>query len=109
MNNVAVTLAEEGHHAESKKMFRETLEIRRRVLEHPKTAETLYNLGCVAAMNGDRDEALSLLRQVIDHGLPPKYDLELNGDDDLKSLDADPHFVTLVAHAKERAAVQKPN
>jgi hypothetical protein len=43
MNNVGVTLAEEGHHAESKKMLRETLEIRRRVLgpEHPKTAETL--------------------------------------------------------------------
>jgi len=111
MNNVAVTLAEEGRYAESKKIFRETLEIRRRVLgpEHPKTAETLYNLGCVAAMNGDRDEALSLLREAIDHGLPPKYDLELNGDDDLKSLDGDPRFVALIAHAKQRAVLQKPN
>jgi len=111
MNNVAVTLAEEGRYAESKKIFRETLEIRRRVLgpEHPKTAETLYNLGCVAAMNGDRDEALSLLREAIDHGLPPKYDLELNGDDDLKSLDGDPRFVALIAHAKQRAVPQKPN
>ena len=111
MNNVAVTLAEEGRYAESKEIFRETLEIRRRVLgpKHPKTAETLYNLGCVAAMSGDRDEALSLLREAIDHGLPPNYDLELNGDDDLKSLDGDPRFVALVAHAKERAALQKPN
>jgi serine/threonine protein kinase len=111
MNNVAVTLAEEGRYVESKKIFRETLEIRRRVLgpEHPKTAETLYNLGCVAAMNGDRDEALSLLREAIDHGLPPKYDLELNGDDDLKSLDGDPRFVALVAHAKQQAVLQKPN
>ena len=111
MNNVAVTLAEEGRYAESKKIFRETFEIRRRVLgpKHPKTAETLYNLGCVAAMNGDRDEALSLLREAIDHGLPPKYDLELNGDDDLKSLDGDPRFVALVAHAKQQAVLQKPN
>jgi hypothetical protein len=60
-------------------------------------------------MNGDRDEALSLLREAIDHGLPPKYDLELNGDDDLKSLDADPRFVALVAHAKQHAAAQKAN
>jgi serine/threonine protein kinase/tetratricopeptide (TPR) repeat protein len=111
MNNLAATLAEEGRYAESEKLFRETLEIRRRVLgpEHPKTAETLYNLGCVAAMNGDRDEALSLLREAIDHGLPPKYDLELNGDDDLKSLDGDPRFVALVAHAKQHAAAQKLN
>jgi eukaryotic-like serine/threonine-protein kinase len=111
MNNLAATLAEEGRYAESEKLFRETLEIRRRVLgpEHPKTAETLYNLGCVAAMNGNRDGALSLLREAIDHGLPPKYDLELNGDDDLKSLDADPRFVALVAHAKQHAAAQKAN
>ena len=60
-------------------------------------------------MNGDRDEALSLLREAIDHGLPPKYDLELNGDDDLKSLDGDPRFVALVAHAKQQAVLQKPN
>jgi len=111
MNNLAGTLAEEGHYAEAEKLFRETLEIRRRVLgpEHPKTAETMYNLGCVAAMNGERDEALYLLRQAIDHGLPPEFDLELNGDDDLKSLDGDPRFLALVYHAKERAAVQKQN
>jgi Tfp pilus assembly protein PilF len=111
MNNLAGTLAEEGHYAEAEKLFRETLEMRRRVLgpEHPKTAETIYNLGCVAAMTGERDEALSLLRQAIDHGLPPEFDLELNGDDDLKSLDGDPRFVALVIHAKERAAAQKQN
>jgi hypothetical protein len=66
MNNVGVTLAEEGHHAESKKMLRETLEIRRRVLgpEHPKTAETLYNLG---------PYRLGLLLFLVSSRLPGSY------------------------------------
>jgi len=111
MSNLAATLAAEGRYSESEKLFRETFEIRRRVLgpEHPTTAETLYNLACVAAISGDRDEALSLLREAIDHGLSSGYDLELNENNDLKSLDGDPRFVALLAHAKEQAVLQKPN
>jgi pentatricopeptide repeat protein len=53
---------------------------------------------------GNRDEAFSLLREAVDHGLPPNADLGIEKDPDLKSLHGDPRFAALVAHAQERAA-----
>jgi len=105
-NNLAVVLLEEGHYAEAEKSFRETLEVKRRVLgpEHPNTAIATYNLGSSAAHLGRRDEALALLREAVDHGLPPISDLGIDKDPHLKSLHGDPRFAALVAHAKERAA-----
>jgi|ERR1700730_17421990 hypothetical protein len=92
--------------AEAEKLYRETLEILRRVLgpEHPDTANSTYNLACVAARTGNRDEALSLLREAVDHGLAPDQDLDMEKDPDFKSLHGDPRFGALIAHAKERAA-----
>jgi len=69
-----------------------------------QTAVSTYNLACVAAHEGKRDEAFSLLREVIDHGLPPSLDLGIESDSDLQSLHGDPRFDDVVAHAKERAA-----
>ncbi len=112
MNNLASVLGTEGHHADAEKLHRETLDIRRRVLgpESPDAASSMYNLGCVEALEGRRDEALSSLRDAVDHGLRPSTDLWLEKDPDLKSLHGDPRFDALVAHAKERAAAaQKSN
>jgi alpha/beta hydrolase family protein len=82
------------------------LDIQRRVLgpEHPNTALFKDNLACILALADKRDEALSLLREAVDHGLPPYADLYIEEDKDLKSLHGDPRFDALVAHAKERAA-----
>ena len=52
---------------------------------------------------GNRPEALLLLRQAIDHGLPPSAAVEMENDPDLKSLHRDPRFIALVAYVKERA------
>jgi hypothetical protein len=61
------------------------------------------------ARKGNRDEALSLLREAVDHGLSPVADLAIEKDPDLESLHGDPGFATLVADAKKRAAAaQKP-
>jgi hypothetical protein len=61
------------------------------------------------ARKGNRDEVLSLLREAVDHGLPPRFALGIGGDSDFRSLHGDPRFAALVAHAKERAAaVRKP-
>jgi len=64
------------------------MEIRQRALgpEHPDTASITYNLGAVAAHRGRRDEALSLLREAVDHGLPPEVDVDMYKDPDFKSL-----------------------
>jgi len=110
MSNLAAALVGEGRYAEAEKLHREALDIERRVLgpEHPSAAISTYNVGCILALKGDRDGALSLLREAVDHGLPPRTDLAIEKDSDLKSLHGDPLFAALVAHAKERAAAQKP-
>ncbi len=46
----------------------------------------------------------SLLREAVDHGLSPTFDLAIEKDSDLKSLHGDPRFAVLMAYAKERAA-----
>ena len=112
MSSLARVLDDEHHHAEAEKLYRETLDARRRVLgpESADTADTAYNLACVVAQQGRHEEALSLLGEAVDHGLASNTALHMDKDTDLKSLYADPRFVALVAHAKERAAAsQKPN
>ena len=66
--------------------------------------DSTYNLGCIAAREGERDEAFSLLAEAVDHGLSPSDDLGIENDSDLKLLHGDPRFDVLVTHAKERAA-----
>jgi Tetratricopeptide repeat len=110
MNNLAVTMGYEGRYVEAEKLMKQTLDIERRVLgpAHPSTARSIYDFGCLEARQSKRDEALSLLREAVDHGLP--HDVGIDKDPDLKSLHGDPHFDALVAHAKDRAAAaQKPN
>jgi predicted nucleic acid-binding protein len=69
-----------------------------------------YNLGGIALHKGKPDEALSLLRDAIDHGLAPNIAVNMEKDPDLSALYKDQRFTSLVAHAKERAAAaQKPN
>jgi tetratricopeptide (TPR) repeat protein len=111
MTSLAAVLADEGHYPEAEKLDRDAIEINRRALgaEHPNTALATYNLACVLAHLGRRAEALSLLREAVDHGLSSPADLGMDKDPDLKSLQGDPRFAALVAHAKEKAAAaQRP-
>jgi len=103
---LASTLLQEGRTADSEKLQQETLEIRRRVLgpEHPDTAESVYNLAIVKEREGKRADALQLLGEAIDHGLSSRDALGMEKDPELKSLNGDPGFDALVAHAKQVAA-----
>lgn len=112
MNNLADSLKSEGRDTEAKQLLLKVRDIQRRTLgpEHPDTAISTYNLACIAARGGHADEAFSLLRDAIDHGLPVYGDLAIDQDPDLKLLHGDPRFAGLVAHAKEKApATQKQN
>jgi non-specific serine/threonine protein kinase/serine/threonine-protein kinase len=112
MSDLAETLGLEGKYAEAEKLDLEALDIQRRVIgpESSGAAASTYILGCIAAHRGRRDEAFSLLREAVDHGLLPADDLGIGTDPELKSLHGDPRFDALVASAKERAAVaQKLN
>jgi serine/threonine protein kinase len=111
MNDLANVLSDEHQYPEAEKLNREALEIRQRVFgpDHPITASSVYNLACLAAVTGQRDEALTLLSQAVDHGLGPDLDLGIAKDADLQSLHGDPRFDALVTHAQERGtAAQKP-
>ena len=109
MNNLAGVLGDEGRNAEAEKMFRELVEIQTRVLgaDHPQTAESVYNVGVAEALQEHRNEALSFLRQALDHGPPAEGDLAIDADRDLKSLHGDPRFEAIVTDAKQRLAAQK--
>ena len=106
MNNLAMDLAAQGRYPGAEKVERETRDIQLRVLgpESPDAALSTYNLGCLAALQGHRSQALSLVRQAVDHGLSPSADQNIEKDSDLQSLHAEPGFAALVAHAKEKAA-----
>ena len=106
MDNLAGSLQQQGRFAEAEQLERANYEIRRRVLgpEHPDTAVAKYNLACMAARQGKRDEALKLLRDAADHGLPAGIMRGMEKDSDLAALHGDPRFDALVAYAKQAAA-----
>jgi len=108
MDNLNNTLAEQGRYAEAERLCRETLDIRRRVLgpEHRDTATSKYELAGLLARQGRPNEALAELRDAVDHGLPAGTDLDIDQEDDFKSLHGDPRYRALLAHARQRAATQ---
>jgi hypothetical protein len=63
----------------------------------------LRHLAVIEEHEGKRDEALKLLREAIEHGLPPEEALDIETDPDLKTLHNDPRFAALVADVKKRA------
>jgi hypothetical protein len=63
----------------------------------------------VKALQGHKNEALSILREAVDHGLPVAGQVDIENEDNLKSLHGDPQFAVLVAYAKQHASsAQQP-
>jgi len=95
-----------GADDEAEKSYRQLLVIERRVLgpDQPETAVTLYGLAIIVAKHGHSEEALSLLREAVDHGLPRSMASVMGEDTDLNPLHGNPQFAALVAHAKERTS-----
>jgi tetratricopeptide (TPR) repeat protein len=93
---------DQSRHEEYEDTLRELLEAERRFIgeDHPGLAGTMYDLGCLAALRGDPDEALDWLRQSVDHGWS-KGDW-MTRDPDLVSLHGTPEFEALVAKVKRR-------
>jgi serine/threonine-protein kinase len=109
LTNLGDIQTKANHYADAERTFKELHDIQLRALyrNDPNAAATTYNLGCLAALQGRPKEALPLLRNAVDHGLLPQYDLGIAMDDDLKSLHGDPGFAALVAYAKKHAEAQQ--
>ena len=97
-----------GRYAEAEPRFLEVLEAQKSVLgdEHPDTALTNYNLGCLEALKGDRAKAMAWLGKALDSEFA---DVRLITDDaDLESLHG-PEFDALVERARQNAASRGAN
>lgn len=93
---------------DTEQSLQQQLKLQRRLLgpDQPETADTLYNLASAVAKKGHTNEALSLLRQSVDHGLLARDAEGIGEDPDLKVLHGEPGFGALVAYAKKHAAAQ---
>ena len=105
MSELAETLDDLHRYDEAEVLYRKSLAIDRRILgpDHPDSAMIEYNLACNLALRGRRSEALTVLGDAMDHGLPVRSALMIEGDSDFQSLRGDPRFTALVALAHERA------
>jgi tetratricopeptide (TPR) repeat protein len=97
---------EEGKYNAAEALDLQALEIAKRVQgpEDVVTATIKYNMACLKAHLGDKNGAIALLTDAVDHGFLPGDDLGIETDSDLASLRGDPRFTALVAHAKQVAS-----
>ena len=99
---LAMVLAREGRYGEAETLYDEAVQRASKAQAKGLLGLAWYNFACGAAVAGHRDEALEYLRRAVDLG--SEYALDMDTDNDLKSVHGDPRFTALVAHAKERAA-----
>lgn len=105
MDQLADNLSDEGRYGEAEKLAEETLAISRRVNEgrdNPRTADFIYNVACLAALQGNSERALSLLHEAVYHGLSANTARRMGSDPDLKSLYGNRRFRAIVAEAEQR-------
>ena len=95
----------EGKYAQVEATFSQLLEIERRVNGpgSPGAASAKYNWACLEAREGNKDKALALLSDAVDHGLPPYFALGMGTNAGLTSLHSDPRFIAMVADVRKRA------
>ena len=104
LNSLAAAYVSKGDFVKAEPLLRESLAINVRAEgEHsPSAALAKYNLACLMARVGDKEAALALVADAVDHGLIPDAALQLESDDDLAALRTDPRFQAVVRRAKDR-------
>jgi eukaryotic-like serine/threonine-protein kinase len=100
---LGATLYAEHKNEEARSLLSARVEAIGRTQGPDAIAGAWYDYACSAATGGQRDEALALLRQAIDHGYTDAQSME--NDRDLKLLRGDPRFTELMTSARNRIAV----
>jgi serine/threonine-protein kinase len=108
--NLRSILMYENNYYEAEKVARQIQARQARVFgpQDPHAAYATYFLACLIAHQGRKSEALSLLKEAVDHGLDAKTELAMADEDELKGLHGDPRFTALLRHAKEQASRPAP-
>ena len=70
--------------------------------DDPGTAGTTYNLACVAARAGKKEQALALLRDAMTHGFGADVAGAMGKDTDLAGLQGEAGFAEIVEEGKKR-------
>lgn len=106
MSNLADILAERGNYAHADELLTQAHAIQVRVLglDNPSTAQTTESLALLKLREGKRDDALRLLRESVDHGLPAWAVKRLASNPELKSIRTDPGFTAILTSANSRSS-----
>ncbi len=101
LNTCANLYQATGDLARTKMIHLRALSIREKNLrpDHPRILESYYNLACVCALQGERDEAIGYLEKCVNRGFANEYIFK---DTDLASLQGDPRFDNLLEKVKDR-------
>jgi Flp pilus assembly protein TadD len=103
LSALADALIRMGRYDEAAKLYLDTVHTIS-LLPKGDTSITLYNLACVTALAGRRNDAFNYLFRAIQSGFDDVKDLR--EDDDLKSLRKDPRFAQAVAQTAAKARPQ---
>jgi len=112
MLNLGEFQRDAGDEDDAAKTFRNLLGIEGRFFgpDQLETAVTKYDLASVLLRKGQRSDAISLLRQSVEHGLAPRILQGLPKDPLFAALHNDPRFAALVGTAHQRFRLQpSPN
>jgi non-specific serine/threonine protein kinase/serine/threonine-protein kinase len=92
-------LVRERRFADAEAPAREILELRRRLSgrDDATSADAAYNLAIVLAGEGKRDEAIGLLADAVQHGLPQQKAAGMKADSDLAPLRSSAAFLALTS------------
>jgi hypothetical protein len=103
-------LREEHRYAEAEELSRQLVDIMRRVhgVDDRRTAAASYELGTVLALEGKPEEAITVLGDAVEHGLPREQLTAMQTDASFKSLRNSAGFKAVVADARRRVSASKP-
>ncbi|MDX2154422.1 MAG: serine/threonine-protein kinase [Bryobacteraceae bacterium] len=91
---------QQKRYSAAEEIFVERLRLERsRGEKSPAVADTLFNLGCVSALQGDQKKALKYLQEAVAAGFS---DMRSLGDPDLSSLKGNREFQELVSQLKRQ-------
>ena len=108
-NNIGKVLTKLGNYDAAEPHLQTALSLRQQALgdfaiEDPVTLDTFYDLACLAALRGQRAQALELLRKVTNPRVAqlPYAGARPSEDPDLESLRGDPEFEAILVEIERR-------